>query len=157
MTTEKCNFNDAADKAKKQAENSVYVSLNDGDTVKGVFLGDVVIKTTHYLNETKRTVPCVGENCEYCNAGVKQSSKYYQNFVIFNEESGKYEVKVFGLSPKPMNNYKQALILAEATRENAVVAVKRIGEKLDTEYHFQVIKSIELPADIELLDIEKIV
>lgn len=157
MVTNVYNFDDASNKAKERSESTVFVKLKDGEMAKGMFAGDVLEKISHYLPSTRKTVDCTGEGCIHCEAGIRRDVKYYQNFITYNETSKKYDVKVFGLSSQAMTALKESLLTAETTRERAVINVKRVGEKLETTYIFQIIKTMEAPTDIKLHDIVKIV
>ena len=156
MTMTKYNYKEATEKASERTENTVFLKLKDGETVKGMFTGDVLESITHYLPDQKKSVSCEGTDCIHCTGGLRQNVKYYQNFIMFDEGSGKYEARVFGVSSVFMKNLRESLLLSESTREKSVLAIKRTGEKLDTEYHIQVIKQMDLP-EIELIDLDKIV
>lgn len=79
------------DANKGSALGKHFISLKDGEKVKGVLRGEPVTFRTHW--ENNRSSVCDGTDCEKCKAGNKATFRFRLNMIVA-DENGKPEAKV---------------------------------------------------------------
>lgn len=110
----------------------LYISLEDGKRIQGIFRGDPAIFHTHWFGKGRRPAKCVGKKtCEHCAAGNEAKFRFAINFIT--KEDGVWVAKIFEQGYLLLKKMK-ALHEGDYNLEETLVNVSRSGTELDTEY-----------------------
>lgn len=113
-------------------DRGLYIKLDDGQKIQGVFRGDPSIFRTHWFGKGKLPVKCVGkETCEHCSGGNEPKFRFAINFVM--KEDGVWVAKIFEQGYLLFKDMK-ALHEGDYNLEETMVSITRSGTELDTEY-----------------------
>lgn len=110
-----------------------FLSLkNAGDTVRGVFRGEIVDFRSHWVSgASERSVICHGRNtCALCKDGHKSGFRFRVNFVI--QENGAYVAKTYENGKTVYENL--AALDADYALEKNMMKITRHGSGKETTY-----------------------
>jgi hypothetical protein len=122
-----------------------YVKLKDGESVVGIFAGDIYEFSKHWV--VNRSVVCTGEGCEHCKSSGKRGGfRFRVNFVVKNP-LGAYEPKIFEQGWKVYKNLRE--LNEEYPLEDTIVKITRQGSQMnDTSYSVLPIKDCLVKPDL---------
>lgn len=106
-----------------------YLRLKAGESVRGVFRGDIEDFRQHWVNN--RSSICTGrDKCELCKAGEKSSFRFRVNFIT--QENGAYVAKTFEQGRAVYEALKA--LNADYPLESNLMKITRHGSGTDTTY-----------------------
>lgn len=106
-----------------------FLKLENGDSIRGVFRGDIYEFRQHW--ENGKSVFCLGDTCPICEQGKKPNFRFRLNLVVKENEA--YVVKVYE-SGWTMYEALKALHEGDYNLENHLMKITRHGTGLDTTY-----------------------
>jgi len=116
------------DGVKVNEGGGMFLKLEDGETVMGVFRGEPREYDIHYI-QGKGYIDCVS-GCVHCTDGVKQSFRFRVNFVV--KVNGALTPKIFENGVLIYNAMKE--LNKDYPLESTLVKLTRTGLKKDTVY-----------------------
>jgi hypothetical protein len=119
----------------KNPKSGIFIKLNDGEKVHGLFRGDPVLFKIHWIN--KKAFPCLEDLCEHCREGDKAKFRFRINIIV--EQDKVFVAKIFE------NNYgvyKDLKALHENgyNLEETYVSITRQGINQSTKYSILPVK-----------------
>lgn len=123
-----------------------FIRLKDGESVRGVFRGDIHEFHTHWSGT--RTQVCTGPGCVLCkeNPSVKPAFRFRLNLVVKDGEG--YAAKIFENGWKVYQQLRE--INDEVPLESILVKIGRTGSgKNDTSYTVIAVPNGTVNADLE--------
>jgi hypothetical protein len=120
------------------------LKLKAGESVRGVFRGDLVDFRQHWVNN--RSSICTGNaTCELCGAGEKSSFRFQVNIIV--KENASYVAKVF---EQGRSIYEILSSLhADFPLEKNWIKITRNGEGKNTSYTITPVPNSQLSAEDE--------
>lgn len=121
-----------------------YLSIKSGETVRGVFSGDLHLFRLHWVNN--RGTVCTQDGCNFCKDGNKSSFRFGVNFIIRNPD-GSMQARLW---EQGWTVYSQLKSLnQDYPLESTVVKVMRTGSGTDTTYTILPDPSIKMTPDLQ--------
>lgn len=105
-----------------------FVKLKDGESIKGVFLGEPFIYRQHWLEG--RSQVCTASACGSCAEGEKPTFRFRLNFAV--EDQGAWGVKILEQGWGFFNDLRA--LNDEYPLEKHVIKITRMGTGTDTRY-----------------------
>lgn len=112
--------------------NDSFLTLKDGDKVKGVFRSDPHEFRQHFDKTTQTSSVCLeSRQCPLCVQGHKSSYRFFTNFIIKGED-GAYIAKIFA-GGSTVAQQLDALS-QDCDLQTTIVTIRRSGSGLETTY-----------------------
>ena len=136
-------------KTSMQSGSSRLFTMKDGDTTIIAFLEEPqewLRFSQHRSEKTKSSVPCIGDQCEFCKRGNRASKRAFIN--IFDRKAKK--VKLFIANTDVVGD-----LLSKFSKRGTLVdrfyTISREGELTETKYHIER-EDIKIPNRIKGLE-----
>lgn len=126
------------DKTEGARGGNDFVKLADGESIIGVFRGDVYDFKQHWDNGAKRGVLCTGrEGCALCLKGEKPSFRFRLNLLL--KEADAYVPKIFEQGWTVYENLRA--LHSDYDLEKTIIKITRSGTEKNTSYTILPVKN----------------